>query len=149
VKGKAQGNPEPLHQTYTFSLLQCNLCADDLECLHAETSGRDCFIPLYLDPSNVGLLNTETKELNLIYFWANDANNCGDLCDFCECHAGTIDCHHGRDLAIIPKTFSQTWTPQKLDLRDNTRLVLLGSGSLAPLGDTLEEVWLPKNMCHI
>jgi hypothetical protein len=29
-KGKAQGNPEPLHKTYTFSLLQCNLCLDDL-----------------------------------------------------------------------------------------------------------------------
>jgi hypothetical protein len=54
---------------------------------------------------------------------------------------------------IVPKRFHAaslpTWTPRVLDLQGNPKLVLLGAGSLAMISETLEELWLPLNMCHL
>jgi hypothetical protein len=92
-------------------------------------------------------------------FWMDGASRRGDFCDLCNCRKDirTIDCR-GKNLKIIPKTFTTSlssnsddddWKPRVLDLRLNPQLLLLGSGSLDSIAETLEELWLPSSMLYI
>jgi hypothetical protein len=130
----------------------CEVCEADPECLYAISNGQDCFIGSHIQPESVKLLNTVRDQSTFEAYWMDDGTKRGDFCSLCECRADrTIDCR-GRDLSIVPKIFSppsSAWTPRVLDLRNNPRLFLLGSGSLGFIADTLEELWLPINMRHI
>ncbi|CAB9514122.1 Receptor-type guanylate cyclase gcy [Seminavis robusta] len=134
----------------------CEICQEDPTCLYALSTGRDCFIAAHLVPDMVGLLNDEILQSDLTSFWMNDPVRRGDFCDLCDCREAdrTIDCV-GKDLVIVPATFYHEsedgvgWTPRVLDLRNNPKLALLGSGSLESIGESLEELYLPESMRHI
>ena len=131
----------------------CETCEADPTCLYALSTGRDCYIASRVDSANVAILNTEILRREVKAYWMDDVERRGDFCELCACREGdlTIDCT-GRDLATVPKTFtpaSETWTPRVLDLRGNPNLVILGSGSLDAISETLEELLLPKEMRHI
>jgi hypothetical protein len=128
----------------------CETCAKDPDCLYALSTGRDCYVASYIEPSDVGLLHTDDEQSKLTSFWMDDATKRGAWCDRCTCYKDSlfIDCK-GRDLAIIPKTFEESWSPRHVDLRENPRLVLLGSGSLSAIGESLVEILLPISMRHI
>jgi hypothetical protein len=128
----------------------CDTCAKDPECLYAFSSGRDCYVATHVDPNYVGLLNNEIRQTAFTSFWMNDRAKRGDWCDRCSCREDdlTVDCK-GRDLAILPKTYSESWNPKILDLSENPRLVLLGTGSLSEISESVEEIWLPLSMKHI
>lgn len=134
----------------------CEVCQDDETCLYALSNGRDCYIASYMEATNVGILNTDDLRRSLTAFWMDDASRRGDFCDLCECRESdrTIDCR-SRDLLIIPKTFYHDrqediiWTPRVLDLRNNSKLAILGSGALKSIENSLEELRLPKELRHI
>jgi hypothetical protein len=128
----------------------CDTCAKDPECLYALSSGRDCYVATHIDPNYVGLLNSEIRQTTFTSFWMDDPAKRGDWCARCSCREDdlTVDCK-GRDLAILPKTYNESWNPKILDLRENPRLVLLGTGSLSEISESLEEIWLPLSMKHI
>jgi hypothetical protein len=133
----------------------CEICYEDETCLYALSTGRDCFIAAFIEADMVGLLNDEILQSDVTTFWMNDAAKRGDFCELCECRESdrTIDCR-GRDLLIVPKTFYHDsedvdWTPRVLDIRNNSKLILLGAGSLDSIASDLEELYLPKNMRHI
>ncbi|CAB9521812.1 Nitrilase family, member 2 [Seminavis robusta] len=134
----------------------CEVCELDETCIYVLSTGRDCFlashlqqdaIKLEVDP--VGDYSTIRKLVNQAY-WMDTVEKRGDFCDKCDCHESnrTIDCR-GKELVIVPKTFDETFQPLALDLRVNPNLVLLGSGSLASIGGSLKELWLPKEMIHL
>ena len=85
-------------------------------------------------------------------FWVDSADKRGDFCDVCQCREEdhSIDCR-GRDLVILPKTFTPMieFSPKRLDLRDNLRLHVIGAGSLESIEDTLEEILFPAQVKHI
>ncbi|CAB9499064.1 activated protein kinase catalytic subunit alpha-1 [Seminavis robusta] len=129
----------------------CQLCYEDETCLYALSTARDCFVASYLDAETVGIAKADTLLSHFTVFWMDDAHRRGDFCDRCDCRQAdqTIDCR-GRNLTIIPKTFNnQDWAPKTLDLTDNPNIVVLGQGALSSLRDSLQELWLPKEMRHI
>jgi hypothetical protein len=134
----------------------CETCDADKDCLYAQSDNEHCYMASSIDPSSVGLVNTEISQSSTKVFWMDDSAKRGDFCTLCECNATdrTIDCR-GRDLKTIPKTFSSPanqatlWTPRMLDLRDNPHLVLLGSGALKSISETLEELRLPVSLRHM
>ena len=130
----------------------CETCEADPTCLYALSTGRDCYIASYIERDNIGILNTEILRRDLTAYWMDDVDRRGDFCDKCDCRESdqTIDCSD-RDLLIVPKTFSpgSDWTPRVLDLSGNPKLVILGSGSLDAIGESLEELMLPSGIRHI
>jgi PAN domain len=83
-------------------------------------------------------------------FWIDSAEKRGDFCDLCLCDAedASIDCR-GRDLVIVPKTFTEDFVPKRLDLRENPRLNLIGVGSLESIEGGLVEIIFPAQLKHI
>lgn len=132
----------------------CETCEADQNCLYAISTGRDCYIASHVEAESVGILNTEILRNNLRSYWMDDAVRRGDFCNLCECRQSelTIDCSN-RDLKIVPKTFTPAsgsdWIPRKLDLTGNSRLVIIGSGSLDAISENLEELILPGETRHI
>lgn len=130
----------------------CSLCQEDENCLYAKSTGRDCFLASYLVADQVGLINTEAFLEDITIFWMNEEARRGNYCDLCNCREvdRTIDCRDS-GLLVVPATlpYDLSWTPRVLDLRNNSNLVILGNRSMGALEETLEEVWLPKEMRHI
>lgn len=129
----------------------CELCEAELDCLYAQSDGRDCYLVSVLDSDDVQLSTAEFDQSMYATYWTNDTSKRGDFCKRCACHESnrTIDCR-GKKLLILPKAFSEKrWKPRLLDLRDNPHLVLLGSGALTTLSDSLEELKLPSSIRHI
>ena len=134
----------------------CQVCQQDETCLYALNTGWDCFTASYIEAGMVGILSTEIMQTDLKAFWIDDPVRRGDFCDLCTCSESdrSIDCR-GRDLMIVPKSFYHdieaeiSWMPRMLDLRNNSKLVLLGAGSLGSIATELEELWLPKELRHI
>lgn len=124
----------------------CQVCQEDPECLFAMSNNRDCFIGSQANPNKIGLLATEVTA-GFSSFWMDDPIKRGDWCDKCDCDeaALAIDCK-GKGLKILPKTISVEWEPKIIDLQDNYNLVLIGSGSLNEVGNSLEEIRLPAHM---
>ena len=128
----------------------CDLCLQDKNCLFAHDTGRDCFLSSGLeanaDPSSIQLANTAFLRSRTASYWMDDPIKRGDFCAICSCDEfrGMVDCS-GRDLAIVPKTFSQPWTPRILDLTRNPRLLVIGENSFEALAQTLELLHLPKS----
>lgn len=128
----------------------CSLCYKYPECVYAFSTGRDCFMAPYVNDWAVGLANTAFHQQTNV-FWMDDAKKRGDLCEKCDCdpEQQSIDCR-GKNLTVVPKVFDETeWAPRSLDLRENPMLIILGSGALGSIGETLEELWLPANMRHV
>ena len=130
----------------------CVICEHDPECHYAITTGvGHCYTASYLLHEVVGLSNTVTKKTRTKTFWMNDSAKRGDFCTICDCYDSTksIDCR-GKDLLILPKTFRQSWEPKILDLRDNDKLVFLGSNSFDPvLAENLELIFLGDKIRHL
>ena len=101
----------------------------------------------YIHPQSVQLSNTEYAKENIISLWMNSPKR-GDYCALCTCDEENkrIDCRK-RDLVIVPMFISGDWNPRILDLRENPRLVVLGTGSLD--GMELHEIRLPSNIKYI
>jgi hypothetical protein len=127
----------------------CEICDQDPECLYALSNGRDCFVASYVDPNYVGLLANEITSTFKSY-WMDDADKRGDWCDKCNCQElyWTIDCR-GQDLIILPKTINVSWQPRIIDLQENPRLVVIGTGVLEEVGNALEEIRLPQNVKYL
>lgn len=130
----------------------CETCKLDPDCLYAVVAGYDCFTASQLSTKDVmGIPNTETSRSAVTMFWMDDERR-GDFCEYCQCVEAnyTIDCR-GANLLVVPKTFGEGngWQPKMLDLRNNSNLVLLGGGALEAIADSLEELWLPRQMLHI
>ena len=128
----------------------CEVCEEDPECIYALIVGRDCFMASYVEAEYVGLIKSEAAREDRIVMWMDDVSKRGDFCDRCICEPNNdiIDCR-GQDLVVIPKTFKESWVPRILDLRDNPRLTVLGSGSLDAISDSLERLVLPSTMKHV
>jgi len=135
----------------------CDTCAMDPKCLYAQSDDRDCYMAYYVNPNSVALANTRYVQSKLTTFWMDDDAKRGDFCELCECNREdrSIDCR-GQHLTIIPSTFfpegnqnNSSWTPRLLDLRDNPRITFIGSGALASLSNTLEELRLPKYLNYL
>ena len=128
----------------------CETCQADVGCIYAFSSQEHCWMTSYLHPDSVSLLDTEYKQSTLTAFWMDDLIKRGDFCTLCTCQESnsTIDCR-GKDLVILPKVFLPLWMPRILDLRNNPRLSIIGSGALSEISDHLQELRLPTNMRHI
>jgi len=128
----------------------CETCQADVDCIYALSSREHCWMTSYLHPKSISLMNTVYKQSTLTAFWMDDFNKRGDFCTLCTCQESnsTIDCR-GKDLAILPKVFLPLWMPRILDLRNNPRLSIIGSGALSGISDQLQELRLPTNMRHI
>jgi hypothetical protein len=128
----------------------CEACDSDPSCLYALSSQEHCFMASFLAPDSVGLLTTEFLLTKYSAFVTTDTSKRGAFCEVCECFEAsrTIDCR-GKDLAIVPKTFIESWTPQVLDLTNNTRLVLVDSTALEAISMTLRELRLPHGLRHV
>lgn len=128
----------------------CDICLDDVECIYAQSTGEHCYVTSYLHQHSIQLSNTEVRQSKLAAYWMDDISKRGDFCSLCTCNESnrTIDCR-GQDLVILPKTFSQKWNAMTLDLRDNARLHLIGSGALSAISNNLQEIRLPMGMRHV
>mmetsp|Transcript_30352 Transcript_30352/g.36045 ORF Transcript_30352/g.36045 Transcript_30352/m.36045 type:complete len:453 (-) Transcript_30352:2434-3792(-) len=128
----------------------CETCQADVDCIYAFSSQEDCWMTSYLHPDSVSLLDTEFKQSTSTAFWMDDLMKRGEICTLCTCQESNsnIDCR-GKDLAILPKVFLPLWMPRILDLRNNPRLSIIGSGALSEISDNLQELRLPTNMRHI
>lgn len=128
----------------------CSLCNEDPDCIYAFSTGRDCFLASHVNEWAVGLANTAFRQQTNV-FWMDDAKKRGDFCEKCDCdpEEQRIDCRN-KNLTVVPKVFNETgWVPRSLDLRENPMLIILGSGALGSISETLEELWLPANMRHV
>ena len=125
----------------------CNRCASDDECFYAFSDKKDCYIASYLEPTSFGLTNSGVDQDKITAFWKTNPVARGDFCDICSCQGDTIDCR-GRDLVTVPVLGSQTdlFRPRILDLRNNPRLGLIGTGAFESIGGTIEELRLPANI---
>ena len=144
------------HQDNVFVVKEFNdladcidLCVEDVECLYGFSNGRDCFMATYLEPSSVELPGTSFTENTYSSFWISDPERQGNFCDVCTCDEAseTIDCN-GRDLATIPNTFDKEWSPKVLDLSGNSRLLVIGAGSLDFFAN-LQELILPETLLYL
>ena len=132
---------------------QCQkTCNHDPYCLYALSNEKDCFTASNVEVADVEIAVTATLWDHYDAFWMDDVMKRGDFCEICDCRENdrAIDCQ-GRDLKIIPKTFKfeGLWEPVLLDLRNNSNLVILGTGALDDIAKSIEEVWLPKEMQFI
>ena len=130
----------------------CELCEADEHCMYAMANDGDCFLASHLQPESISLINIRLRQEKVRVMRQESDAKRGDFCQICDCREEdrTIDCK-GRDLAILPKTFSlpvgePVWSPQVLDLYDNPRLVLLGPGSLESVSESIQELRLPANL---
>jgi len=127
------------------------LCLEDKDCLYAQSfGGRDCYIYSRLGSDDVLLKNTKAQQTDVQVFWMDDIEKRGDFCDLCDCNKSlkSIDCSD-RELAIVPKSFTQDWSPLSLDLRGNPNIVVLGNGSLSTIAESLQELWLPQSLRYL
>eukprot|EP00957_Ditylum_brightwellii_P130457 9951635-Ditylum_brightwellii.AAC.1 len=127
----------------------CEICLEDAQCLFAQDTARHCFLSPGLEEtgalSPVQLANTEFLRSTTGSYWIDDPVKRGDFCSVCSCdeERGMIDCRE-RDLAIVPKTFNELWEPKILDLRYNSRLLIIGKDSFQAIATSLHELYLPK-----
>ena len=131
----------------------CEICANDPTCIYGHSNGRDCFIASELEPHHVGVRAEAADEEGIRVFWVDDPTKRGECCDTCTCYKeiSTIDCR-GADLVVPPVLGNgreENWSPRFIDLRENPRLLVLGSGALSSVASTLEKVWLPQNIKYI
>lgn len=127
------------------------LCHEDAECLYGQSSGgKNCFLYSSLSPDDILLKNTELIQTDVETFWMDDIDKRGDFCNLCDCNeeVQSIDCSD-RELAIVPKSFMQDWSPLSLDLRGNPNIVIVGGGALSSISDSLQELWLPQGLRHL
>ena len=130
----------------------CESCDKDPECLYALSDGKDCYVTSTVQVDAPGLLDTEFAQTTFTAFSTNKATKRGDFCQVCQCEEGrgVIDCR-AKNLSIVPQEFLQRrwWLPRVLDLRDNPKLVILGSSAFESIAEGLEELLLPRNIRHL
>ena len=128
----------------------CAKCAEDPECLFAFTEVENLVCYTANAVKNMSMPKNQHDLTAITTIWQDDALKRGDFCDVCKCHNETltVDCS-GRDLPIVPKTFSESWSPRVLNLSGNPRLKFIGSASFESLASTLKEIILPAQVAHL
>ncbi|KAL3910117.1 MAG: hypothetical protein SGILL_007816, partial [Bacillariaceae sp.] len=128
----------------------CETCQANPSCNIALHDGKDCYIGEYVEREHVRLVNSGFGKNSFTVFWKDTLEARGEICDVCDCDtkARTIDCR-GKDLVLPPVSLdTHLWGPKVLDLRDNPRLLLLGTKAFANL-ETIEELRLPSNLTYL
>jgi hypothetical protein len=62
---------------------------------------------------------------------------------------GRLIVARGQDRTICPKTINVAWQPRIIDLQENARLVVMGTGVLEEVGNALEKMRLPQNVKYL
>ncbi|KAG7339186.1 PAS domain containing protein [Nitzschia inconspicua] len=128
----------------------CETCHANPYCNFALSDGKDCFLSEWMPSDHVRLVHSDFGESSFTVFWKDTIEARGEVCDVCSCNMAsrTIDCR-GRNLILPPTTIGvELWGPKVLDLRDNPRLLILGSRSLVGF-ESVEELLLPANLTYL
>lgn len=94
--------------------------------------------------------STDFGKESLTVFWKDTLEARGEVCDVCVCDIKerSINCS-GRDLVLPPTTAgTELWAPKIFDMRQNPRLVILGTNAFKGF-ESIEELLLPANLAYI